>query len=252
MARGGGGEVVREELRQAEGARCEQLGRGMRGVVPCVVDRGVRQAVVGGQVEHRNASSKQAGGRRERSGMRHSQKHGVARGEHRIVMRGERKVAHARKRGVDAGERLPGIGVGRGWQRGRRRGGPAADARPRFPHRPAAPTTATLYAMVLHLQNNTRSSVAQSCIFSHDGILDIEQYGSLSLCGGWWDGARAGVIYLQHCCALWSVDAGRRFVDSLQTLLFPTAGSRRSVPDVGKSSVCRGSLKQKHAGGRKR
>ena len=51
----------------------------------------------------------------EMRGVRHGEKHNIAGSKRRVVMRREHEIAHARKRGVHACQRLAGIGVRRDY-----------------------------------------------------------------------------------------------------------------------------------------
>ena len=83
----------------------------MRRAVPRLVDLRIGQAVIGGEVEDRHALGDEPGRLRERRRVRHREEDGVALGEHRIVMRGEREVAHAGERRVDGVEALARVGI---------------------------------------------------------------------------------------------------------------------------------------------
>ena len=106
--RRGRGELVARELRQTEGSLCEKVGGSVRHLVPLLVDCGVFQAVVGGQVDDRGARGDEFWRHREGRRVRDGEEGHVEVGKHALIVLGEDEVARTRERGVHLGERAPG------------------------------------------------------------------------------------------------------------------------------------------------
>ena len=104
-------DILGEELGKAEGARREELGRGVLGAVPLLVDALIRQAIVSGEVDHGHARVKQRGRLSHGSGVRHGEEGEVAALDRRVVVRGEHEVRRPRERGIDVSERSASVGV---------------------------------------------------------------------------------------------------------------------------------------------
>ena len=115
MPIGEAGEVFGKQLGQTERTCLEELGRGVRRTVPALVYRRVIQTIVCRKIHDRHICGKQLGHDGERRGVRHGEKHNIAGSKRRVVMRREHEIAHARKRGVHACQRLAGIGVRRDY-----------------------------------------------------------------------------------------------------------------------------------------
>ena len=80
----------------------------MRHLVPLLVDCGVFQAVVSGQVDDRGARSDEFWRHREGCRVRDGEEGYVEVGKHALIVLGEDEVARTRERGVHLGERVPG------------------------------------------------------------------------------------------------------------------------------------------------
>ena len=114
-ARGELGKPGAEELRQAVYRASEQLGARVRGGVPVLVDGGVAQAVVGGEVEHGHAALEQRRREREARGVRDGEEGDVRRrGDGVRLGQRKREVAGARKGRVDRVEARAGLLAVRG------------------------------------------------------------------------------------------------------------------------------------------
>ena len=109
----GAGDVVGEELGQAKAARGEELGRGVLGAVPVLVDIRVGESVVGREVADGDAGLEQARRLGERRRVRHGQEDQVAVLDRGGIVRGELDVRATLERGVDLRERRARVGVGR-------------------------------------------------------------------------------------------------------------------------------------------
>ena len=107
-ARRGRGELVTRELGQTESSLREKVGGSVRHLVPLLVDCGVFQAVVGGQVDDRGARGDEVRRHREGRRVRNGEEGHVEVGKRVLIVLGEDEVARTRERGVHLGERAPG------------------------------------------------------------------------------------------------------------------------------------------------